>query len=130
MRSSNARSPSSYPASSVDSGASRSTLEARAATLSRRYDLPEARSVTWAEQRSQWGSCTRDGDIRVSTRLAPWPPWVLDYVLVHELAHLVELNHSPAFKALVDRYPLAERARGFLTAMTYRTGDFQPSTTQ
>ena len=105
-------------------------LVERTANLSRRYDLPIARSVTWAEQRSQWGSCTRDGDIRVSTRLAAWPPWVLDYVLVHELAHLVELNHSPAFKALVERYPLAERARGFLMAMTYGAEGFQPNTTQ
>ena len=52
----------------------------------------------------------------MSTRLAAWPPWVLDYVLVHELAHLVEFDHSPAFHALVDRYPRAERARGFLIA--------------
>ena len=41
---------------------------------------------------------------------------MLDYVIVHELAHLVEFDHSPAFHAIVDRYPLAERARGFLIA--------------
>jgi len=56
------------------------------------------------------------GAVRVSRRLADFPPWVLDYVLVHELAHLAEADHSPAFWALVARYPLAERARGFLMA--------------
>ena len=40
-------------------------------------------------------------------------------MIVHELAHLVHVDHGPAFQALVDRYPLAERARGFLIAMTY-----------
>jgi predicted metal-dependent hydrolase len=44
------------------------------------------------------------------------PPWVLDYVIVHELAHLVVDGHGPVFDALVDRYPLAERARGYLIA--------------
>ena len=60
-------------------------------------------------------TCTR-GEIRLSRRLADYPSWVLDYVLVHELAHLVHADHSPAFRALVDRYPRAERARGFLIA--------------
>jgi predicted metal-dependent hydrolase len=93
-------------------------VDARARVLARRYDLPAPASVVWSDrQRSRWGSCsTHSGEIRVSRRLADWPDWVLDYVLVHELAHLVEANHSPAFHALVDRYPLAERARGFLIA--------------
>ncbi len=93
-------------------------VEARARTLARRFDLPQPRSVRWSEvQRARWGSCSVDtGDIRVSNRLAEWPAWVLDYVLVHELAHLVEPNHSPAFHALVARYPKAERATGFLIA--------------
>ena len=55
-------------------------------------------------------------EIRISTRLAECPSWVLDYVLVHELAHLVELNHGPQFDSLVNRYPKAERARGYLIA--------------
>jgi predicted metal-dependent hydrolase len=99
-------------------------LEARAALLARRYRLPRPTSVTWAEQRSRWGSCTiATGHIRISTRLAGWPPWVLDYVLVHELAHLEVPDHSRAFHDLVDRYPLAERARGFLLATSYVTDD-------
>lgn len=102
-----------YQAASVD-------LETRAAQLATRYSLPKPTSVTWAEQRSRWGSCTPStGQIRISTRLAGWPPWVLDYVLVHELAHLVVADHSPAFHALVDRYPKAERARGFLMAKSF-----------
>jgi predicted metal-dependent hydrolase len=93
-------------------------LPARAGELARRYDLPRPRSVTWTDrQRSRWGSCSpATGEIRVSRRLAEWPSWVLDYVLVHELAHLVEPNHSAAFHALVDRYAKSERAKGFLIA--------------
>jgi len=54
--------------------------------------------------------------IRISNRLAAEPGWVLDYVIVHELAHLLVPGHGPEFRALVDRYPRAERARGFLMA--------------
>lgn len=102
-----------YRSESVD-------LEARAQRLAKRFSLPNASSVVWADQRSQWGSCTpTTKEIRISNRLAAYPPWVLDYVLVHELAHLVEANHSPAFNALVNAYPLAERARGFLMAVSF-----------
>jgi predicted metal-dependent hydrolase len=93
-------------------------LAERAARLAGRYRLPRPASIAWSDrQRSRWGSCsTGSADIRMSRRLAEFPPWVLDYVLVHELAHLVHADHSPAFWALVDRYPRAERARGFLIA--------------
>jgi predicted metal-dependent hydrolase len=93
-------------------------LAARAAELATRYRLPQPRSVAWTDrQRARWGSCSPGtGAIRVSRRLSEWPSWVLDYVLVHELAHLVEPNHSPAFHQLVARYPRAERAKGFLIA--------------
>ena len=93
-------------------------LARRARDLARRHDLPQAASVAWAEnQVERWGSCTCETrTVRVSSRLAGYPLWVLDYVLVHELAHLVEPNHGHAFNALVARYPLAERARGFLIA--------------
>nr|WP_249420546.1 M48 family metallopeptidase [Rhabdothermincola salaria] len=96
-------------------------LQARADTLARRYDLPRATSVRWVtNQRRRWGSCTpATGEIRLSHRLQPWPTFVADSVLVHELAHLVEPNHSKAFRALEARYPLLERANGFLLAQAY-----------
>ena len=93
-------------------------LKRRAAELSARYldGLARPVSVRWvANQNSRWGSCTpTDGSIRLSTRLQGMPSWVTDYVLVHELAHLLEVGHTPEFWALVDRYPKAERAKGFL----------------
>lgn len=93
-------------------------LDARAATLGRRFHLPAPASIRWVDnQQHRWGSCTpATGTIRLSRRLAAYPPWVVDYVIVHELAHLVETNHSPAFYALEARYPRAERAIGFLLA--------------
>jgi predicted metal-dependent hydrolase len=93
-------------------------IAARARRLAKEYGLPRARQVRWVDnQRQRWGSCTpEDLTIRVSSRLAAFPAWVLDYVLVHELAHLVVPNHGPAHDELVARYPLAERATGFLIA--------------
>ena len=93
-------------------------VAARARKLARDLDLPRPRRVTWSDQQiSRWGSCTpADKTIRVSSRLAAFPSWVLDYVLVHELAHLLVDHHGPDHDALVDRFPLAERARGFLIA--------------
>jgi predicted metal-dependent hydrolase len=106
-------------------------LMLRAAELSRRYLDGTARpaSVTWAtNQHSRWGSCTpADRTIRISTRLQGMPAWVIDYVLVHELAHLVEQGHGPRFWALVESYPRTERARGYLegfsAARDRRIGD-------
>jgi len=93
-------------------------LAKRAAGLSGRYldGLAEPLVVRWVEnQNSRWGSCTpSDRSIRLSTRLQGMPGWVIDYVLVHELAHLLEAGHTPAFWTWVDRFPKAERAKGFL----------------
>jgi len=98
--------------------AERIDLDRRATALARRYDLPAPSSIRWvSNQRHRWGSCSPwNGEIRISDRLAAWPVWVLDYVIVHELAHLREAGHGPRFQGLVDRYPRAERARGFLIA--------------
>lgn len=90
----------------------------RAAELSERYldSQAHASSVTWSErQLHRWGSCTpEDGSIRLSTRLRGMPGWVLDYVVLHELAHLIEGGHSQRFWTLLARYPRTERARGYL----------------
>lgn len=93
-------------------------LEARAARLAARYRLRTPASICWVDnQEWRWGSCTPSaGTVRISSRLAAEPGWVLDYVLVHELAHLEVARHDRRFWAIVGRYPLTERARGFLIA--------------
>lgn len=93
-------------------------LPSRAKTLARRYDLPLPASIDWSgRQRTLWGSCTiASGRIRISTRAAAFPTWVLDYIIVHELAHLKVAKHDKAFWRIVRRYKLAERARGYLVA--------------
>lgn len=90
----------------------------RASELNDRYfgGLAVPESVRWVDnQNSRWGSCTPgDRTIRLSARLQAMPQWVVDYVLVHELAHLLESGHDARFWAWVDRYPRAERAKGYL----------------
>ena len=78
-------------------------------------------SVAWSgNQGRRWGSCTpSDGSIRISDRVQGMPRWVLDYVLLHELTHLVHAGHGPDFWALVRAYPRTERARGFLDGVTF-----------
>jgi YgjP-like, metallopeptidase domain len=95
-------------------------LVQRTRDLARTYGLSEPSSIEWSDrQKTRWGSCTpAEGSIRVSNRLASMPDWVLDSVLVHEMAHLEHPNHGPKFKALVGRYELSERAKGYLMAMS------------
>jgi len=95
-----------------------SALKRRAAELSAAYldGLARPATVRWVDnQQSRWGSCTpADKSIRLSSRLRGMPAWVVDYVLIHELTHLIEIGHTPAFWSWVDRYPRAERAKGYL----------------
>lgn len=95
------------------------SLGPRAQLLATRHGLPAPNSIRWVDnQESRWGSCTpADGTIRISDRLGKVPGWVLDYVIVHELAHLVVAGHDAVFWTLVARYPRAERARGYLMAV-------------
>ena len=100
-------------------------LMARARVLSTAHldGLAEPASVRWVDnQHRRWGSCTpADRSIRLSSRLRAMPDYVVDYVLVHELVHLLEPGHDERFWALVARYPRAERARGFLEGVEQAT---------
>ena len=92
-------------------------LTERTEALNRRYFEGKLRfSIAWvSNQKSRWGSCTSlTGEIRLSEQLKPFPAYVIDYVIVHELAHILEANHGPRFWELVNVYPQTERARGFL----------------
>jgi hypothetical protein len=93
-------------------------LAARACELSARYldgrAVPDR--VRWVtNQSTRWGSCTpAERSIRLSHRLQGMPDYVIDYVLLHELSHLLVPDHGPRFWALLDSYPRTERARGYL----------------
>ncbi len=98
----------------------RRSLEQAAERLNREFFEGRLRwrSIRYVHnQRDRYGSCTpEDATIRISHRVAEYPTWVREYVVMHELAHLAEPTHSARFWVLVSRFPLAERARGFLTA--------------
>jgi predicted metal-dependent hydrolase len=98
--------------------AERVDLTQRAGTLAARHHLPHPTAIVWADNMTtRWGSCTpTTGELRISTRLAAFPDWVIDYVIVHELAHLRVRGHGDDFWQLVHRYPKAERAIGYLIA--------------
>jgi len=90
------------------------------AKLNRRYfnEQIQINSIKYVtNQNSRFGSCNyRRKTIRISHRLANMPAWVRDYVIIHEMAHILEPNHGKSFYNLVSVYPLAERSRGFLLA--------------
>ncbi len=98
-------------------------LMSRATDLSTKYLGGRAvpTTVRWStNQGRRWGSCTpSDGTIRISDRVRGMPRWVLDYVLLHELAHLLHAGHGPEFWAELDAYPRTLRARGFLEGYAY-----------
>lgn len=100
-------------------------LAEHAAHLSRTYLGGRAvpTSVRWVgNQNSRWGSATpADGTIRLSNKLQPMPQWVIDYVLVHELAHLLVAGHNADFWRLVEAYPETQRAKAFLEGVAFAT---------
>lgn len=104
-------------------------LEQRACQLNREFFNGRLRwqSIRYVKNQSKrFGSCTpARGTIRLSDRLAAMPNWVRDYVIVHELAHLEQANHGSKFWALVNKYPLTERARGYLMAIGLEEDSFQ-----
>jgi predicted metal-dependent hydrolase len=99
-------------------------LAARASDLSSRYLGGRAvpTSVRWStNQGRRWGSCTpSDGTIRISDRVRGMPRWVLDYVLLHELTHLLHAGHGADFWAELESYPRTARAQGFLEGYAFR----------
>ncbi|MBL7254977.1 M48 metallopeptidase family protein [Paractinoplanes lichenicola] len=104
-------------------------LQIRARRLTNRYLADHAErvrpaSVRWVtNQNGRWGSCTPDdGTIRISHRIQEMPDWVIDYVLLHELSHLVVPSHNAEFWELVNRFGKAERARGYLEGISAATG--------
>jgi hypothetical protein len=98
----------------------------RAGDLSRRFlgGLAKPVSIAWVtNQNSRWGSCTpADGTIRVSARVKGMPAWVLDYVILHELTHLLQPGHGGEFWSLLESYPRTERARGYLEGVAAAAG--------
>ena len=85
------------------------------AALPRRPRPAHSASAGSTNQNSRWGSCTpSDGTIRISARVKGMPSYVLDYVILHELAHLLAPGHGRDFWRLLESYPRTERARGYL----------------
>ncbi|KJJ85154.1 metal-dependent hydrolase [Candidatus Omnitrophus magneticus] len=95
--------------------------------LNRKYfeGLLKVNSIKYVtNQEKRFGSCSyRSGEIRISVELARMPVWVRDYVIVHELAHLIEPNHGEKFRALENRYEFTERAKGYLIAKGFNEDD-------
>lgn len=101
-------------------------LAERAARLSRTHlgGLAVPASVRWVtNQRSRWGSCTpQTREIRLSSRLQGMPDYVIDFVLLHELAHLLQPNHSRSFHALLAGYRQREKAEAYLAGASFGAG--------
>ncbi len=100
------------------------TAEQRAALIQKANDLLPQRVAYWSARmglyptqikitsaKTRFGSCGSNGHICFSWRLMQYPPKAIDYVVVHELAHLKHMNHSPAFHALVAKYLPDHRQR-------------------
>lgn len=86
-------------------------------------EAPEPSAVQWSRAGSRWGSCTTlDRSIRIAESLRRAPQYVIDAVIVHELAHLLRADHGPEFKSLLARYPENARADAFLAGMSFAKG--------
>lgn len=98
-------------------------LMMRARDLSSRYlgGRASPASIRWVtNQRRRWGSCTpSQRTIRLSHELQGMPDWVVDYVIVHELAHLLVSGHGPAFWRLAEAYPRLKEAQAFLAGVAF-----------
>ena len=98
-----------------------SFLKKRARMINKKYLGNKAKdfTITWSKrQKKTFGVCnSSQKTIRISDRLKKAPLWVIDYLVLHELAHVLEPSHGKKFWQIVDQYPKAERAKGFLQGM-------------
>jgi predicted metal-dependent hydrolase len=83
-------------------GAARTLIEERLAYFQKFYGV-SWRRISIRNQKTRWGSCARNGNLSFNYRLLLLPAHLRDYVIVHELCHLIEFNHSPKFWALVNQ---------------------------
>ncbi len=89
----------------------RGYLEKRIYELSKVLDLP-FRNLKFGSAKTLWGTCSKNGDIRLNERLYSLPPRLIDYVIIHELVHTVEFNHSKRFWGYFEKvYPNAKKYR-------------------
>ncbi|WP_298251606.1 M48 family metallopeptidase [uncultured Arthrobacter sp.] len=112
-----------YPSDPIPEDLPLPALRERAAGLARRYldgsGVPSA--IMWVtNQTTRWASATpAHRTIRLSHRLQGMPDWVVDYVILHEMAHLIEPSHSAAFWRLLAAYPRTETAKAFLDGASF-----------
>lgn len=112
-----------YLAPPPDEDRSPAALMQRAEQLAGRYldgrGLPS--TIVWVtNQNARWASATpARRSIRLSHKLQGMPDWVVDYVILHEMAHLIEPSHNAAFWALLASYPRTETARAFLDGAAF-----------
>lgn len=104
-------------------------LYTRALDLNNKYLEGKAipKSVEWSSRMSRiWGACTiEDRTIRISDRLRDAPEYALNYLLLHELIHILIPGHGPDFHQLLERFPDLARAEGYFEGRTHRpSGDF------
>jgi predicted metal-dependent hydrolase len=105
-------------------------LQKRAERINQKYfgGKIQWNAIRWVgNMNTRLGSCTQggstDGHIRISDKIKSWPPWVVDYVIAHELVHRLHPNHSDQFwETLTGGYPLTERARGFVRGVGFVEG--------
>ena len=92
----------------------------RVQEINQQFFKKEIQSIRLRYNHSRWGSCSTSGNINLSTRLLFAPPQVIDYVIIHELAHMVEMNHSPKFwKVVQDVMPDYKQMERWLKDNSY-----------